>query len=91
VEVARSEICSVDEEGEVISERPGPDMNNRMCRRMGRQKWSDVEGKGKGKAKEATKKVRKSGYGCRPPRKYLFKQCGGVSPCKHPTLDCLYL
>jgi hypothetical protein len=61
VEVARSEICSVDEEGEVISERPGPDMNKPDMQnekdKVGRER-SNGEGKGKGKAKEETKRVK---------------------------------
>ena len=59
VEVARSEICSVDEEGEVISERPGPDVlqnGNENEKDKGGRERSNGEGKGKGKAKE--KKVK---------------------------------
>jgi hypothetical protein len=62
VEVARSETCSVDEEGEVISERPGRDMNKPEVPQNGKDKvgWgqSNGEGKGKGKAKEETKKLK---------------------------------
>ena len=62
VEIARSEICSIDEEGEVISERPGEDMNKpemppKATDKAGQGGSSD-DGKGKGKAVEGTKKVK---------------------------------
>jgi hypothetical protein len=63
VEIARSEICSVDEEGDVISERPGEDLNkpgvsqNEKGEARREQSSGEGKGKGKGKAKE-TKKVK---------------------------------
>ena len=61
VEIARSEICSVDEEGDVISERPGDDLNklevsqNEKGEARREQSNGEGKGKGKGKAKETEK------------------------------------
>lgn len=61
VEIARSEICSVDDEGEIMSERP-EDMNNSEVwqkeKDKARRVQSSGEGKGKGNMTEETKKVR---------------------------------
>lgn len=63
VEIARSEICSIDEEGEIIAERPGEDMNHPEVSRQGKGKEQEEhkpfsEGKGQDKRIGETKKVK---------------------------------
>lgn len=63
VEIARSEICSIDEEGEIVAERPGEDMNHpedaRNEKGKGRECDSEEKPIGEGKRQGSeTKKVK---------------------------------
>jgi hypothetical protein len=62
VEIARSEICSVDEQGDVISERPGDDINKPESSQKGTDNvgrgHSSGNAKGGGKVPEEMKKVK---------------------------------
>jgi hypothetical protein len=62
VEVARSEICSIDEEGEVVSERSGEIMNKPHTIQNGEgqpgQSQSNGEGKGKNRGEERNRNVK---------------------------------
>jgi hypothetical protein len=64
VEIARSEICSVDDEGEIIAERPGEDLNHPRDSQKDEGKAEEQrpigesEEQGREKGKGQTKKVK---------------------------------
>ena len=67
MEIARSEICSVDDEGEIIAERPGEDLNHPRDSQKDEGKAEEQrpigeseENKDVKKCKGQTKKVKES-------------------------------